>query len=213
VHGHRGARGRRPENTLAALEYAIDAGADAIEMDIVLTRDGVPVVMHDERPELTLAELRAATPDVPLLTDVVALASRGNFTFNIELKPFGDAARLAELVAAMARPLRGRILYQSFDFAVLAALRRVAPEVPQAALFEDTDEDFVSIARRARTEIVSPEFHLVTAEKVTAAHAAAIQVLTWTPNAPAEWASLIEAGVDAIITDYPAELIDFRDSV
>jgi len=47
VHGHRGARGLRPENTLPAFEYALSLGVDALELDVVMTRDGVPVVHHD----------------------------------------------------------------------------------------------------------------------------------------------------------------------
>ena len=73
VHGHRGARAVLPENTMAAFEYAIDQGADAIEMDVVVTKDDVPVIFHDpilnpaicRSPggsdairELTFAELR-----------------------------------------------------------------------------------------------------------------------------------------------------------
>jgi glycerophosphoryl diester phosphodiesterase len=73
VHGHRGARAARPENTLAGFQYAIDAGADFLELDVAVTRDNVPVVSHDPTPnaeicsgpgparpirEMTLAELR-----------------------------------------------------------------------------------------------------------------------------------------------------------
>lgn len=108
MHGHRGARGSRPENTLCAFEYAIDAGADAIEMDIVVTRDGIPVVMHDAWRELTLAELRQRTPSVPTLREVVALTPRGAFLFNIELKLFFGAERIADLVVPLAAPLHGR---------------------------------------------------------------------------------------------------------
>src|SRR5436190_19844962 len=50
VHGHRGARAMRPENTLPAFEYAIEQGVDALELDMAVTRDGVLVVSHD--PEL-----------------------------------------------------------------------------------------------------------------------------------------------------------------
>src|SRR4249920_3499251 len=73
VHGHRGARARRPENTLPAFEYAIAQGVDALEMDMAVTKDNVLVVSHDpvlEGPvctgpaakavirELTLAQVR-----------------------------------------------------------------------------------------------------------------------------------------------------------
>src|SRR5437588_12753790 len=50
VHGHRGARAMRPENTLPAFEYAIAQGVDALELDMAVTKDGVVVVSHD--PEL-----------------------------------------------------------------------------------------------------------------------------------------------------------------
>lgn len=208
VHGHRGARACRPENTLAAFEYAIDAGADAIEMDIVVTVDGVPMVAHDPLPSLPFAEVRRRLPHVPTLEEVLALASRGAFLFNIELKPFADPECMAEL-AAPATALAGRVMFQSFDFAILHALARRFPEVPRGALFERTSEDFVSIAHRAQAAIAVPEFHLVTAAKVRAAHDAGLTVLTWTPNRPPQWEALIAAGVDGLITDDPAALLRY----
>src|ERR1039458_4655013 len=47
VHGHRGARARRPENTIPAFQYAIEQGVDALEMDMAVTRDNVIVISHD----------------------------------------------------------------------------------------------------------------------------------------------------------------------
>jgi glycerophosphoryl diester phosphodiesterase len=208
VHGHRGARARRPENTIAAFQYAIDAGADAIEMDIVVTADGVAMVAHDPLPSLPFAEVRRRWPHVPTLEEVVRLADRGAFLFNIELKPFADPERLVELVAPAAA-LGARVMFQSFDFAILHALERRIPEVPRGALFEQTSEDFVSIARRAQAGIAVPEFHLVSADKVRAAHDAGITVLTWTPNRPPQWEPLIAAGVDGLITDDPAALLRY----
>jgi glycerophosphoryl diester phosphodiesterase len=66
---------------------------------------------------------------------------------------------------------------------------------------------FVEIAREAGLSIVSPEYRLVTAEEVRAAHAAGLSVVPWTANDPADWDRLIGPGVDAIITDDPAALI------
>lgn len=209
MHGHRGARARRPENTIAAFEYAIDAGADAIEMDIVVTADGVPMVAHDPLLSLTFAEVRRGMPRVPALEEVLPLADRGAFLFNIELKPFADPERLVEMVAHAAAALPGRVMFQSFDFAILHALARRTPEVPRGALFESTSEDFVSIARRAQAGIAVPEYHLVTAEKVQAAHEAGLKVLTWTPNHPAQWEVLIAARIDGLITDDPAVLLQY----
>jgi glycerophosphoryl diester phosphodiesterase len=67
----------------------------------------------------------------------------------------------------------------------------------------------VEIAREAGADIVSPQFRLVTRDEVGKAHAAGIQVVPWTANTPEDWQKLIEAGVDAIITDDPAELIRY----
>src|SRR5215471_15991187 len=57
VHGHRGARAMRPENTMPAFEYAIDLGVDAIEMDVAVTKDDVLVISHDPvlNPEICRA--------------------------------------------------------------------------------------------------------------------------------------------------------------
>jgi glycerophosphoryl diester phosphodiesterase len=251
VHGHRGARARRPENTMPAFEYAIQQGVDALEMDMAVTKDNVIVISHDpilEPPvcsgpsksavihELTLKQVREwdcgairnprfptqqTVPGtrVPTLDDVFRLASRGAFDYNIETKSFPDHPEytptpdeFVKLVLAKIREyhLEKRIILQSFDFRTLVAMRKLAPEMRLSALVEADPRDFTAIAKdAANAEIVSPEFHLVTPEKVAAAHAAGIQVVPWTANATADWDKLIAAKVDAIITDDPAELIAY----
>jgi glycerophosphoryl diester phosphodiesterase len=251
VHGHRGARARRPENTLPAFEYAIGQGVDALEMDMAVTKDNVIVISHDPvlRPPvctgpadhavirtLTLAEVRqwdcgavrnpafstqqpVPGTRVPTLDDVFHLAPRGSFDYNIETKSFPDHPEytpapdeFARMVLAKIREyhLERRIILQSFDFRTLIAMRKLAPEIRLSALTESDPRDFTAIAKdAANAEIVSPMFRLVTPEKVAAAHAAGIQVVPWTANAPADWQRLIDARVDAIITDDPAELIRY----
>ncbi|MBI3280507.1 MAG: glycerophosphodiester phosphodiesterase [Acidobacteria bacterium] len=250
VHGHRGARAVLPENTLPAFEYAIEAGADVLELDVAVTRDNVLVVSHDPelnpllcrgpRPravirELTLAELRAwdcgalrhpAHPKqrpvpgsrIPTLDEVLALGSRGRFEYNIETKSFPSRPHLTpppeefarRLLEAIRRhKLEKRVIVQSFDFRTLHAMKRLAPEIRLAALYEGEPRPFVAIAREAGAAIVAPRHDLVTKEQVQAAHAAGLQVVPWTANAAADWDRLIAAGVDAIITDDPAELIAY----
>ena len=249
VHGHRGARAVLPENTLPAFEYAIDHGADAIEMDVAVTKDDVPVISHDPvlNPricrgpggsrvirQLTFAELRAwdcgslvnprfprqkPVPGarIPSLDEVLALAGRGRFLFNIEAKLSRtrpgytpNPERFAELLlhAIDGRNLRARVIVQSFDFRILTAMRKLAPEIRMAALYE-RPANFVSIARRAGTPIVAPHRALVSAAKVAAAHQAGLTVIPWTANTPRQWKALIRAGVDGIITDDPAALIAY----
>jgi len=250
VHGHRGARALRPENTLPAFEYAISQGVDVLELDLGVTKDRVVVVSHDSvvappictGPKsgvpiisLTLAELRQwdcgavrnplferqkTVPGtrMPTLDEVFSLAKRGSFQFNIETKISADApdltpppAEFVELVLAQIRKhhLESRVILQSFDFRTLREMKRLAPEIRLAALYEGTPRDFASIAREAGADIVSPDYHLVTPELVRDAHAAKIQVIPWTVNLPADWFRLIACQVDGIITDDPAALISY----
>jgi len=203
VHGHRGARARMPENTLAGFQYAIHCGADAIELDLVLTADGRVVVSHDPVLE--------AGPE-PALRDVFRLAALGAFSYDLEIK----WGRLAEpdgfveivLDEIRASHLEARVAVLSFDCRALRAMRRLAPMIRLAALTESDVLDFAEIARAAaHAEIVAPQFHLLTAAKVAAAHAAAIEIVPWTVNSPADWGAMIAARVDGIITDDPAGLI------
>jgi glycerophosphoryl diester phosphodiesterase len=155
---------------------------------------------------------------MPTLDEVLALAPRGAFHFNIETKISADRPHLAPpperfaalvLEAVRRHRLEDRVIVQSFDFRTLQAMRKLAPEIRLSALYEGGGEDFVSIARRAGAGIVSPHHSLVTPEKVRAAHAAGLQVVPWTANTPEEWEPLVRAAVDAIITDDPAALIAY----
>lgn len=251
VHGHRGARAERPENTIPAFEYAIAHGVDVLELDASVTKDNVLVISHDPMlhtpicsgPEnnavirtLTLAEIRQwdcgkmtnplfpkqqAVPGtrMPTLDEVFALAPRGNFGFNLETKispkrpeltpPPEEFARLV-LEQIRKHKLEKRVILQSFDFRTLVAMRKLAPEIRLSALTATDQRDFAAItAEAANAEIISPEFHLVTPEKVAAAHKAGIQVVPWTADKPADWDNLIAAKVDAIISDDPVALLAY----
>jgi glycerophosphoryl diester phosphodiesterase len=248
VHGHRGARAMRPENTIPAFQYAIDAGADVLELDMAVTKDNVIVISHDPilHPpvcsgpssravihRLTLEQLRewdcgaVRNPSfpkqqpipgtrMPTLDDVFALAPSGAVQFNIETKSFANhpeytpaPEEFVRLVLDIMRrhKMEQRVILQSFDFRTLQAMKSIAPEIRLSALTENDKRDFVTIAREAGAGIISPEYSLVTAEKVKQAHDAGIQVVPWTANDAATWDRLIDAGVDAIISDDPAALI------
>jgi glycerophosphoryl diester phosphodiesterase len=228
VHGHRGARGMLPENTLPAFEYAISVGVDGIELDVAVSRDDVVVVRHDPKlklraiRDLTLAEIQSYdlgdAAHVPTLDQVLALAHRGQFLFNIEIKSYPDRPDLspppdhfAGLVfqAIRRQRLERRVIIQSFDFRMLRAMRELAPEIRLGALYMGRPKSFAAIAHQAGTAIVAPHHALVTARKVRAAHAAGLEVVTWTANSRPEWKRLIAAQVDAIITDRPGALVAY----
>lgn len=250
VHGHRGARAVLPENTLAGFEYAIRAGADYLELDVLATRDNVLVVSHDPVlsrlrcvspggsrvvSELTLAELRrwdcgsrrnrrfprqVPVPGarIPTLDEVLELARHPHIQFDVEVKSFPQRPwlappprRFAQLVldAVERHRLQSRVVVQSFDFQVLRELNRLAPHLRLAALYEFGARDLVSLAREAGASIAAPYHRLATPRRVAAAHDAGLRVVPWTANRPRAWERLMRAGVDGIITDDPAALIDF----
>lgn len=185
--------------------------------------------------ELTLAELKGYDcgalknplypkqkpvpgTSIPTLEEVFALARRGKFDFNIETKIFARQPQLTPspevfvkliLVAVKRHGLERRVILQSFDFRTLHAMKKAAPGIRLAALFEGTPRSFVEMAKEAGAGIVSPHYSLVTKEKVEEAHQAGLRVIPWTPNTLAEWQRMVDCGADEIITDDPAELISF----
>jgi glycerophosphoryl diester phosphodiesterase len=85
-------------------------------------------------------------------------------------------------------------------------MKRLDPSIPRAALWE-TKRDWKEVAQEFEATLFSPEQRLVTKEHVTEAHAIGLGVVPWTSDKPADWAKLVDADVDAIITDDPAALI------
>ncbi len=247
VHGHRGARARRPENTIPAFKYAIEQGVDVLELDVAVTKDNVAVVSHDplinaticSGPKtgipihtLSLAELDAydcgakQNPNfatqvpqpgthIPTLDEVFDLSKGTKVWFNVETKIFADKPELTpgpeqftQMILDLMRKhgIEKRVILQSFDPRTLRVMKKLDPSIPRAALFE-TDRDWPEVAHEFEATLYSPEYHLVTKERVAQAHAAGLQVVPWTVNKAEDWQKLVDAKVDAIISDDPASLI------
>jgi len=173
VVAHRGASVEQPENTLAAFEAAIDAGADAVEFDVRLTRDGSAVVMHDPDvsrttdghgllSELTLAEvrrLRIALPGggaagVPTLVEALGCLS-GRAAADIELKngseepgyaPLGAPALEATLEGLDRSRFAGSVLLSSFDEPTLLGSRSRRPDIRTGLLTAATTDGASALA-------------------------------------------------------------------
>ncbi len=161
---------------------------------------------------------------MPTLDEVFSMVEKSGYEaapkaeFNIETKIFPWApelspapAKFAELVVKEVKKhhLEKRVIVQSFDVRTLREIKKLAPEIRTSQL---TSEDLLNIVpalKADKTDIWSPNMKWVTPEAVKEAHAAGILVAPWTVNDPKEWAMAIAAGVDAIITDYPADLVDY----
>src|ERR1700722_1267956 len=203
VHGHRGARARRPENTLPGFRYAIDLGVDAVELDVWVTSDDIPVVLHDpfigdpKHPvrSLTLAQLGSR---VPTFDEVFALGLGNAVWFNVEAKIFPDRpdlapdpAPFAELILDLVRRhgVAKRVIIQSFHAPITRAVQRLDPQLPRSALWE-TDRDWSEAAREFAATMLGPRHDFVTPDRVARAHAAGFEVVPWTANLPEDWARL-----------------------
>ena len=167
IWAHRGASGHAPENTLPAFELAYRQGADGIELDVQLSKDGVPVVIHDEQvdrvsdgtgwvKDYTLEELKTLNVnkhfpsygrvEIPTLAEVYDLVRKTELTVNLELKNGRIFYKgLEELVLKLAeeKGLKDRILYSSFNHYSIRRLQRLAPGVRTGFLY---DERFLDMA-------------------------------------------------------------------
>jgi glycerophosphoryl diester phosphodiesterase len=160
----------------------------------------------------------------PLITldDVFALVKGSKapaaqqVRFNVEAKTVPGRPELAPPPRAFAKlildtaarhGMQSRLILQSFDHRVLVAAASLAPDVKRAALVAESRPDYVAVAKAAQAHIISPNHHWITADDVKAMHAAGIEVVPWTVNAPTDWERMVAIGVDGIITDDPQACI------
>ena len=136
--------------------------------------------------------------------------------FNIETKsdpknPMAQPkpAEFARLVLKVVKKhkLQDRVTIQSFDHRTLREVKKQAPKIQLAALFEHEPDNWVEATKSAKADIVSPYFKFLSKEEVKTMQAAGLKVIPWTANDASDWADLIELGVDGIITDDPKPLM------
>lgn len=220
--GHRGVRGRVPENTVAAFRCALDAGLDGLETDVQRTRDGRLVLVHDTHlggvpvSALPFDAVRERSGDLATLDDCfdVVRAHPGTW-LNLELKTW-RVLDLA-LVGAVARAIRSsgladRTVVSSFNPLALALLRLRAPELRVGYLWSSDP----ATPRLLRTpwpagwlhaDALHPHHTLVTEALVARARRRRLALNTWTVNAAADVARLRDVGVSGIMADDPNELL------
>jgi glycerophosphoryl diester phosphodiesterase len=157
IVAHRGASAAQPENTLAAFEAALEAGADAVELDVRLTSDGVPIVLHDADVaaatdgsgfvhDMTLAEVKrldasrgggSGRAEVPTLAEVLeAVGDRGGVDVeikNLPGEPAFDSPQEAILEATLEvladSAFGGPVLVSSFNWLTIERCKQIAPEI------------------------------------------------------------------------------------
>ncbi|MFJ5639464.1 glycerophosphodiester phosphodiesterase [Streptomyces sp. NPDC093223] len=208
---HRGDPYRIRENTSASLRSALRHGADAVEIDVRLTRDGVPVLLHDEtlkrlwavdRPlsALSAEEVRGLTDGgVPTLAE--ALAATADSRVMIDL-PGGPGERAVARIVAVARECGAadRVYYTGDAAAMLAV--RAADHAAEIALTRTTSAP----VRPALLDVIRPRylnfrFTLLDHALVEHVHHAGHLVSCWTPDTRRAMRRLLELGVDSVTTN------------
>jgi glycerophosphoryl diester phosphodiesterase len=196
ICAHRGASAELEDNSVAAFEAAIAAGADLVETDIRRGRDGTLVLAHD-----------ALGPgDDPLALAVLLDLARGRVGLDLELK---EAGLEADLLAVLEPAHRERLIVTSFLPEVLAAFRRLDATLVLGLLVEDGPDyvlppNLLDAVRACGADLLAPDVSLLGSETRRVAHAIGHGLSVWTVNEPSQLASLArDPDVAIITTDVP----------
>lgn len=236
IYAHRGASAQHPENTLAAFAHAIELGVEGIELDVRLSADGIPMVIHDDTVDRTtndtgtVAELTASELGmldaghgeyVPTLREVLALAE-GKVRVNIEIK---DPASVVQVTALVHEFPSLEWFASSADWASLAELARMLPGCdvypltfarPALAPWKNAEPFHAQAAidftvKNAGSGVSIWERGL-TQEGIDAIHHAGLEAWVWTVNDVERAKELMELGIDALCTDDPQSMLAFLGS-
>ncbi|HET6315191.1 MAG TPA: glycerophosphodiester phosphodiesterase family protein [Chloroflexota bacterium] len=229
IVGHRGAMGYRPENTLASYEYALQLGADWIECDCHLSRDGALVIMHDESVDRTtnghglvrdhtLAELKqldagswfsSEFKDQRVLTveELLDWARQKDTVVDIEIKNaplYYGGIEDAVIAALKGTEMTDQAIVISFDHRAVGKVKALDARVATGVLYACRPADGgLAIATAVNADALLPHWAYVTREDVDIAHTAGLSVAPWATSDPAILQHLIAAGVDGIGTNHP----------
>lgn len=221
IIGHRGAVGLAPENSLEALRAARRAGADIIEIDIRLTKDNVPVVIHDRNTarthgekvtvaNVTLDELQAYQLSPAILTlDEVLDRFFGKILLNIELKSPGSGEIVAEKIKdRIKKPGEwDNVIVSSFSWNELRAARHACSAINLALLESINPFSFLVLHRSIGLTAVG--FHRLHTNSFATEIAKRLKIFTYayTVNRADTAKKLNEKGIDGIVTDHPDRLL------
>jgi glycerophosphoryl diester phosphodiesterase len=234
VIGHRGAAAAAPENTLASLRKAHELGARWVEFDVKLTRDGRPILAHDDRLERTtsgrgrfadktlaeILELDAgswfgpafAGERVPTFEQSLTLCRDLGLGINVEIKPCPgreiETARIAVETLLAHWPDRLPVpLISSFAPACLAIAREIAPELPRGYLAGRLPPRWQERLAAYGCSTLNLDEHRLGARQRAAVVATGVPLLLYTVNDPLAARAQLRNGVSAVFTDRVGEVL------
>ncbi len=197
------------------------------ELDVQATRDGAVIVLHDETvdrttdghgavADLTLEEIKRLDAGakfnpafsgerIPTL-DEVFQAVRGKLALNIEIKEGAVERQVCEMMRSNQGLASSMV--SSFEWKALEKVRAIEAEIRIGLLAEKNRDLLLDAASAMHAYSINPRFDMIDADFCARAHARGLQVLVWTVDVPQAMQILIAAGVDGIMTNYPARLRD-----
>lgn len=228
IWAHRGASGYMPENTLPAFAKAVELGADGVELDIQMTKDGEIVVIHDEMidrtsdgkgwvKDYTLEELRRFNynkthpecehADIPTMREVFELLKPSGLTINIELKTgiiFYPEIEEKILALTAEMGMEDRVIYSSFNHYTVTKIKTLKPDAMVGFLYADGPIDMPEYGKKHGVDALHPAlYNLQYPGFVQKCGELGLALNVWTVNEEKYMHMCCQAGVNAIITNYP----------
>lgn len=236
VIGHRGAAAYAPENTLEGIATAADLGVEWVELDVKLTKDGVPILFHDETLDRTtnatgavaqttyeeIKQLEAgswfsdgfAGIKIPTLEEAVDVLLKHNLGLNLEIKPCpGREKETAEAALDILSQIwddPNRLLISSFQHVSLESARDMAPDWARGLLLggDEIDANWKELADYLEVSTMNIGSRMVTRELCDEIMDLEMPILVYTVNQPDEAKALQRLGVDCLFSDTPDIILE-----
>lgn len=230
-YAHRGASGYFPENTMLAFRKAVEMGCDGIETDVQMTKDGVLVLIHDERVDRTTngsglvkdftynellsldAGLWKSTQfrglKIPTVEELLLLARDTGIRLDFEIKT--GIIRYEHIEEKLIQLIykygwQDHVILSSFNHYSMVRCKEIAPGLKTGLLYMEGLYRPSFYARTAQADALHPYYLAVTEGIVHEAQTEGLLVNTFTVNDPLTMRKLVRMGVDGIITNYPDKL-------
>jgi len=221
IVAHRGGGALAPENTLGAIRLGASMGFKGVEFDVMLEKDGVPVIIHDETVDrttdghgevskLSFSELSGfkiqKNERIPKYEEAARLCLELGLWANVEIKPAKGFERpTGEAVSRLTKDLWKRAplgpLLSSFSIEALEAAQAAAPELPRGYLVDKIPDGWRDTMKRLGCVALHCNHKHLTEQLAADIHAAGYSILLWTVNEPIDAKRLFRMGADCLVTD------------
>lgn len=212
--GHRGAKGYKPENTLASFAKAIELKVDAVELDVHVSSDGEIMVIHDATVNRTTTKTGFVSDysaselkklGIPTLEQVLLFLNR-RCVINIEIKEATATPKVLQLIEKSVNEQHwkyNQFQISSFNWEALSMVSKINSKIAIGILAEASIEKALAFAIQIKAHSINPYFKLLNSENVNLIHSNGFKIYTWTVNTPEDLIFVKSLNVDGIISDFP----------